>query len=84
MSAHAWGTLDDALTPWRRVEVTDDRGSRTVTADVCACRECGLVLARQESGVRAVGLDVDSLAIVERLPRCGGLRGMDSASARKE
>lgn len=74
MTAHAWANYDDALTPWRRVEVTDDRGTRTVTADVCACSRCGLVLARQESGVRAVGLDVDSLAIVERLPRCGGMR----------
>lgn len=74
MTAHAWGALDDALTPWRRVEVTDGERSRTVTADVCACRRCGLVLARQESGVRAVGLDLDALAIVERLPRCGGLR----------
>jgi len=69
VTAHAWGCIDDAL-PWRRVVVTDGERSRTVTADVCACRECGLVLARQEGGVRAVGLDVDSLAIVERLPGC--------------
>lgn len=37
MTAHAWANYDDALTPWRRVEVTDDNGPRTITADVFEC-----------------------------------------------
>ena len=69
---HTWGALDDALTPWRRVEVTDDRGTRKVTADVFACERCGLVGAREEQrdGVVAYGFDVDSLAVMPRAPRC--------------
>ena len=72
MTAHAWTNYDDAITPWRSVEVTDDRGSRVVTADVFACRCCGLVGAREEQrdGVVAYGFDVDSLAVMPRAPRC--------------
>jgi len=76
VTAHTWGAIDDAIIPWRRVEVTDDRGTRKVTADVCACRRCGLVAARDEqrNKVIAYGLDVDSLAVMPRAPRCGGMR----------
>ena len=83
MTAHAWGNLDDAL-PWRRVVVTDGERSRTVTADVCACRECGLVLARQESGVRAVGLDVDALSRRLHGDLRGERRDQRERSARRE
>ena len=72
MTAHAWTNYDDAITPWRRVEVTDDNGTRKVTADVFACSRCGLVGAREEQrdGVVAYGFDVDSLAVMPRAPRC--------------
>ena len=71
MTAHAWTNYDDALS-WRRVEVTDDNGTREVVADVFACRRCGLVGAREEQrdGVVAYGFDVDSLAVMPRAPRC--------------
>lgn len=71
MTAHAWTNHDDALS-WRRVEVTDDDGTREVVADVFACRRCGLVGAREEQrdGVVAYGFDVDSLAVMPRAPRC--------------
>lgn len=74
MTAHSWGCIDDAL-PWRRVEVT---------ADVCACRRCGLVLARQESGVRAVGLDVDALSRRLHGDLRGERRDQRERSARRE
>jgi len=71
VTAHAWTNYDDALS-WRRVEVTDDNGTREVVADVFACRRCGLVGAREEQrdGVVAYGFDVDSLAVMPRAPRC--------------
>jgi hypothetical protein len=71
VTAHAWTNHDDALS-WRRVEVTDDDGTREVVADVFACRRCGLVGAREEQrdGVVAYGFDVDSLAVMPRAPRC--------------
>lgn len=72
MTTHAWTNYDDSLTPWRSVEVTDDNGTRNVTADVFACRRCGLVGAREEQrdGVVAYGIDVESLAVMPRAPRC--------------
>ena len=71
MTAHAWTNYDDALS-WRRVEVTDDDGTREVVADVFACRRCGLVGARdgERNKVIAYGFDVDSLAVMPRAPRC--------------
>ena len=71
MTAHAW-TNDDAINPWRRVEVTDDNGPRTITANVGVCSRCGLVGAREERGVVAFGFDVDSLAVMTKAPRCEG------------
>lgn len=71
MTAHAW-TNDDAINPWRRVEVTDANGPRTITANVGVCSRCGLVGAREERGVVAFGFDVDSLAVMAKAPRCEG------------
>jgi len=72
VTAHAWTNYGDALASWRRVEVTDDNGTREVVADVFACRRCGLVGAREEQrdGVVAYGFDVDALAVMPRAPRC--------------
>ena len=69
MTAHAW-TNDDAINPWRRVEVTDDNGTRTITANVGVCSRCGLVGAREEHDVVTFGFDVDSLAVMTKAPRC--------------
>jgi len=69
VTAHAW-TNDDAINPWHRVEVTDDNGTRTITANVGVCSRCGLVGAREERGVVAFGFDVDSLAVMAKAPRC--------------
>ena len=69
MTAHAW-TNDDAINPWRCVEVTDANGPRTITANVGVCSRCGLVGAREERGDVAFGFDVDSLAVMAKAPRC--------------
>lgn len=69
MTAHAW-TNDDAINPWRCVEVTDDNGPRTIIANVGVCSRCGLVGAREGCGVVAFGFDVDSLAVMTKAPRC--------------
>ena len=75
MTAHAW-TNDDAINPWRCVEVTDDNGPRTIIANVGVCSRCGLVGAREDrrDGVSAYGLDLDSLAVMRSAPRCDGER----------
>ena len=71
MTAHAWTNYDDALS-LRSVEVTDDNGTRKVVADLFACSRCGLVGARDGERNKAIayGLDVDSLAVMPRAPRC--------------